>query len=351
LDERRNAMGKEKMTSAIWMGKGEVKIEEWPIPQPGDDEVLIDVSHTGICASDMHIIGDGLPLTVASPPRIIGHEFSGEVEAFGSKVKGYKKGDKVVAHPVGPCGECFHCREGEENLCLNPFSVIRNPQQGSFAEYIVVKAKQVYPLPEKVPLREAALVEPVAIAIHAVDRAEIKTGQTVLVIGGGTIGLLTMQVAKLSGASRVILSEPVLFKRKVAEQVGADRTVDPLTEDLSAVIRDLTAGRGVDICIEAVGSPKAIEQGFGLIRDKGRLVVVGWPPATSTITISPFQIYRRELDIRGSFFSPYSFQRAIQILPRLNLEPVISHCFDLEKISEAIGIMKQQKGIKVLLKP
>ena len=114
-------MGKEKMKSAVWIGKGEVKIEEWPVPQPGDDEVLIDVSHTGICASDMHIIGDGLPLTVAAPPRIIGHEFSGVVEAFGSKVKGYKKGDRVVAHPVGPCGECFFCREGEENLCMGPF--------------------------------------------------------------------------------------------------------------------------------------------------------------------------------------------------------------------------------------
>jgi L-iditol 2-dehydrogenase len=344
-------MSKEKMKSAVWIGKGEVRIEEWPVPQPGDDEVLINVSHTGICASDMHIIADGLPPGIATPPRIIGHEFSGEVEAFGAKVKGYKKGDKVVAHPVGPCGACFFCREGEENLCLNPFSVIRDPQQGSFAEYVVVKAKQVYPIPDSLPLKEAALVEPAAIGLHAVDRAEIKPGQTVLVIGGGTIGLLTMQVARLSGASRIILSEPVSFKREVAEKVGADRTVDPLAEDLPKIVMDLTAGRGVDICFEAVGSPKAIEQGFGLIRDKGRLVIVGWPPATSTITISPYQIYRRELDIRGSFFSPYSFQRAIQILPRLNLGPVISHCFDLGEIRQAFEVMKQQKGIKVLLKP
>ena len=124
-------------------------------------------------------------------------------------------------------------------------------------------------------MREAALVEPVAIAIHAVDRAEIKPGQTVLVIGGGTIGLLTMQVAKHSGASQIILSEPVAFKREVAQKVGADRTVDPMNEDLSKIVKDLTEGRGVDICFEAVGSPKTIEQGFELIRDKGRLVVVG----------------------------------------------------------------------------
>jgi L-iditol 2-dehydrogenase len=344
-------MTKEKMRSAVWVGKGEVRVEEWPVPQPGEDEVLIDVSHTGICASDMHIIGDGLPLSIVSPPKIIGHEFSGVVEAFGTKVKGYRIGDPVVAHPVGPCGECFFCREGEENLCVNPFSVIRDPQQGSFAEYILVKAKQVYHLPEGIPLREAALVEPVAIAVHAVDRAEIRPGQTVLVIGGGTIGQLVMQVARASGAGRMILSEPVAFKREVARKVGADRAVDPMKEDLPQVVKDLTGGRGVDVCLEAVGSPKAIEQGFGLIRDRGRMVIVGWPPSTSTITISPFQIYRRELEIRGSFFSPYSYQRAIQILPRLSLEPVITHCFDLSEVGRAIEVMKSQQGIKVLLKP
>ena len=344
-------MGKKSMKSAVWTGKGVVEVKDWPIPQPGDDEVLIAVSHTGICASDMHIIEGGLPTTVVSPPRIIGHEFSGVVEAFGPQVKGYKKGDKVVAHPVGPCGACFFCREGEENLCTNVFSVIRDPHQGCFAEYVLVKAKQVYHLPEGIPLREAALVEPAAIALHCVDRAEIKPGQTVLVIGGGTIGLLTMQVAKASGAGRTILSEPVAFKREVAQKVGADHVVDPMKEDLPGIVKGLTDGRGVDICIEAVGSPKAIEQAFGLIRDRGRLVIVGWPPATSTITISPYPIYRRELDIRGSFFSPYSYQRAIQILPRLSLQPLITHCFDLSEIRQALDVMKNQKGIKVLLKP
>jgi 2-desacetyl-2-hydroxyethyl bacteriochlorophyllide A dehydrogenase len=273
------------------------------------------------------------------------------VEAFGAKVKGYQAGDPVVAHPVGPCGECFFCREGEENLCSSPFSVIRDPQQGSFAEYVLVKAKQVYRLPEGIPLKEAALVEPVAIAIHAVDQAGIRPGQAVLVIGGGTIGHLVMQVARASGAGLMILSEPVAFKRAAALNAGADRAVDPTKEDLVQVVKDLTGGRGVDVCIEAVGSPKAIEQGFGLIRDRGRMVIVGWPPATSTITISPFQIYRRELDIRGSFFSPYSYNRAMQILPRLKLEPVVTHCFDLSEVGRAIEVMKSQQGIKVLLKP
>ncbi len=344
-------MGKEKMKAAVWVSKGEVQVQDWTIAQPVEDQVLIDVAYTGICASDMHIVEGGLPASVLWPPRIIGHEFSGVVESVGPKVKAYKKGDKVVAHPVGPCGECFHCREGEDNLCTNVFSVIRNPNQGSFAEYVLVRSKQVYHLPEGIPLREAALVEPTAIAIHCVDRAEIKPGQIVLVIGGGTIGLLTMQVAKASGAGLIILSEPVAFKREVALKVGADRVVDPFKEDLPKVVKELTDGRGVDICIEAVGSPKAIEGAFDLIRDRGRLVIVGWPPATSTITISPFPIYRRELEIRGSFFSPYSYQRAIQILPRLSLPPLITHCFDLSEVRQALDVMKQQKGIKVLLKP
>lgn len=200
-------MGKGKMKSAVWVGKGEVKIEERPIPQPEDDEVLVDVSHTGICASDIHIIAGGLPATAVSPPRIIGHEFSGVVVAFGSKVKGFKEGDKVVAHTSGPCGECYFCQEGEENFCTNLFSVIRGPGQGSFAKYTVVKAKQTYHIPEGISLKDAALVEPAAIAVHCVVRAEIKPGQTVMVIGGGPIGLLTMQIARLAGSSKLILSE------------------------------------------------------------------------------------------------------------------------------------------------
>ncbi len=344
-------MGPEKMKSVVWVAKGQVKVDEWPIPKPGDDEVLIDVSHTGICASDIHIIEGGLPPTIITPPRIPGHEFSGVVEAFGSKVKGFQKGDKVVAHPNGPCGECYNCREGEENYCTNLFSTIRGPVQGSFAEYTLVKAKQVYSLPPEVSLREAALVEPAAIAVHCVDRIDMKVGQRVLVIGGGTIGLLTLQMARLAGASHTILSEPVAFKRDLAQKLGAQRVVDPRTEDLAAVVKDCTEGRGVDVCIEAVGLPRAIEQGFPLLRERGKLIILGWPPAESTITISPHRIYRKELEIRGSFFSPYAFQRAIQLLPRLTLEPMISHCFALGEIHQALEVMKKQEGIKVLLKP
>lgn len=344
-------MGTEMMKSAVWIGKGEVKIEEMPVPQPEDDEVLIHVSYTGICASDIHIIEGGLPRTVVTPPRIIGHEFSGVVEGCGWKVKGLQKGDKVVAHPNAPCGACYSCREGEENLCTDVFSVIRGPGQGSFAEYIVVKGRQTYHIPEEISLKDAALVEPTAIALHCVDRAEIRAGQTVVVIGGGPIGLLTMQVARLAGASKLILSEPVAFKRDVAQTLGADIVVDPATQELPKVIQEVTGGLGVDVCIEAVGAPEAIEQGFGLIRDHGRLVIVGWPPSTASITISPFQIYRRELEIRGSFFSPYSFQRAIRILPRLVLQPLVTHCFELTQIDQALEVVKTGRGLKVMLKP
>jgi L-iditol 2-dehydrogenase len=347
----REKMGKNKMKAAVWVAKGEVRIEEWPIPQIQKDEVLIRISHTGICASDIHIIEGALPPTIVTPPRIPGHEFSGVVEALGEEVKGFQPGDAVVAHPNGPCGACYNCREGEENFCTDIFSTIRGPSQGSFAEYVRVKGKQVYRLPPGVSLREAALVEPAAIALHCVDRIELKAGQRVLVIGGGTIGLLTLQMIRLTGASFTILSEPVAFKREIGRKLGADRLVDPRSEDLEAAVKECTEGRGVDVCIEAVGLPKAIEQGFSLLRERGKLIVLGWPPAESTITISPFPIYRKELEIRGSFFSPYSFQRAIQMLPRLSLDPLITHCFDLGEIRQAIETMKEQRGIKILLKP
>jgi 2-desacetyl-2-hydroxyethyl bacteriochlorophyllide A dehydrogenase len=344
-------MRKSSMKCAVWLDKGEIGMEERPIPEVGEDEVLIEVAYSGLCASDLHIIEGDLPPSVLSPPRILGHEFSGTVAATGSQVKDFKEKDRVVAHPNGPCGECFFCRGGEENLCTNVFSVIRGPGQGSFADYIVVKAKQVYHLPETISLKDGALVEPTAVAVHCVDRAAIRPGETVVVMGGGTIGLLTMQIARLAGASLMILSEPVAFKRDVARETGADLVCDPTVEDLEAVVREATNGLGVDVCIEAAGAPSAIEQGFGLIRDRGRLVIVSWPPAESSININPFYIYRRELEIRGSFFSPYSFQRAINILPRLQLEPLVTHCLELNRIDEALEIIKTRKGIKVLMEP
>jgi L-iditol 2-dehydrogenase len=342
-------LDKTTMKAAVWFGKGDIRIEERPLPDPAEDEAVIAVSYTGICGSDISGI-EGSPLA-PPPPLIFGHEFSGVVETLGSHVKGFQKGDRVVAHPTATCGECYNCREGEENFCKNLYFPMLSGAGGSFAEYILVKARQLYHLPPEVHLKEAALVEPAAIALHCMDRAEMKPGARVLIYGGGSIGQLILQMARLSGAGWVVLSEPVASKRTLAQDLGADRVVDPGSEDLAKIVQEATCGLGVDLCIEAAGVPGLIEQGLTLLRERGRLIPLGTPPIGSTITLDPMLIFFRELEIRGSFFSPYSFQRTIQLLPRLNLHSLITHCFDLSEIDQAVETLKTGKGIKVLLKP
>jgi L-iditol 2-dehydrogenase len=339
------------MRCAVWTRVGQVEIQEWPIPEIREDEVLIKVAYTGICASDVHILKGGLPASAIAPPRILGHEFSGTIERIGAGVRGLRVGLSVVAHPNGPCGECFNCRHGEEHYCTAMYSIIRGPGQGSFAEFTTVKAKQVYPLPMSISLEDGALVEPAAIAVHCSTRAELVPGDHVLVIGAGTIGLLVTQMARLTGASQVIVSEPIAWKRQLARQLGADETIDPASEDLAARAKELTAGAGVDVCIEAVGSPRAFEQAIDTVRERGRIILVGWPPMDSTSAIPPFKIYRKELEVRGSFFSPYSFQRAIAMLPRLNVSALRTHVLSLGEIGRALGLLQEGQAVKVLLKP
>jgi len=340
------------MRAIIWEGTNKWKYTEAPIPEIAADEVLVKVAYTGICASDVHIMtGRSGTEALLKPPRIPGHEFSGVVEDVGSLVTGIKKGDRIAPHPESGCGACYYCKEGIDNFCTNKFSTISGPKVGTFCEYTVVKPKQVYHLPDNISLQDGAMVEPTAIAVHCVcDIAKIMPPEKVLVIGAGTIGLLNMLVARLSGATLMIVSDPIGWKRDLAKKLGADIVVDPTKENLAQVCKDATKGLGMDVVIEAVGAPKAIEAAFDLLAYKGRLVIDGWPPP-SKISIDPANFFWKEVEIKGAFFSPYSFQRTIDMLPSLNIKPLETHTFELKDIDKAMKVMEDGTGIKVMLKP
>ena len=334
------------MKAAVWKGKWEFEIEDRPIPRLEEDEVLVAVSYAGICASDVHIIEWGL----FHPPLVLGHECSGTVEAFGSEVKGFQKADKVVIQPQLYCGKCYYCRRGQEHFCNDEYSTTAS-HRGAFAEYIIVKAKQVYRLPADTSLKDAALIEPLAIALHALDQSRMKAGEVILVIGTGPIGLLITQLARLSGAGTILITARSSFKGEFALKMGADRVVDPANDNLERVVNEVTEGRGVDVCFEAVGSSEAIEKGFLVLGKGGRLIIAGLPPLNSSIKINPLQLFTREIEIGSSLLAPYCFQRAVQLAHRLNLEQLITHCFNLSEIDRAMKIMRSGERIKVLLKP
>jgi len=337
-----------KMKSLVWYGKNELKIVEKDIPAINDDKILIKIKYTGICASDLHIMDGWAP--IFKPPQVFGHEFSGIVHKTGEKVRNFKKGERVVAHPWGACGECYYCRNGQENFCENPYILLGAPTGGAFSEYVVVKSKQVYRLPVGLTLKKAALVEPASIAFHSIALANIKIGDNVVVLGGGAIGLLNLQIAKYSGANLVILSEPDESRRKIGEKVGADIVIDPLNSDIKDIVLQVTNGRGADICVEAAGIRQTIELSTELVKNGGTVLQVGWIKEGSEVNINMYAVYRKQIKIQGSFWSPYSFNKTISIIGKLNLDPLITIFNGIDSFIEAIKYAKEKKGIKTVVK-
>ncbi|MFN3698911.1 MAG: alcohol dehydrogenase catalytic domain-containing protein, partial [Dictyoglomus sp.] len=242
------------MLGAFWKD-GRIQLEEVPTPSIEKDEVLIKVLASGICGTDLHVFAGK---AYGKEGIIRGHEFSGKVIAIGEKVKGIKEGDLVAVDPNITCGYCYYCRRGEIHLCEN-LRAIGVDVNGGFAEYCKVPFKQLYSFSSNISPLEAAMMEPVACALHGIEKIGIKLGDSVLIVGGGALGLILMQLAYIHGASKVVVVEPIESKRKVAKELGATYVIDPLKEKVDEIIKDLTQGRGVDVGIEAVGKGDTVK--------------------------------------------------------------------------------------------
>jgi (R,R)-butanediol dehydrogenase/meso-butanediol dehydrogenase/diacetyl reductase/L-iditol 2-dehydrogenase len=243
------------------------------------------------------------------------------------------------------CGGCYYCQNKMEHFCerVTPFV-------GVMAEYGSFKESLVYKLPEDLPLDEGAFLEPLSIAVHTVDIAKVKVGDSVIITGGGPIGLLTLQVAIKAGAAKVLVSEPVAEKRELAKRFGADVTVDPMNEDLLAIANKFTNGRGFNVCIEATGIAPLARQLILLSERCGNIVWAGVYPGNVDLGVPIFYMYSKELSVHSVKLAPYSFPRALEILPKLDLKPMIT-VFPLDDAVKAFEAHKKGKAIKILLKP
>lgn len=341
------------MKAAIRSEAGEIIVQDVPEPEPGPDQIKVKIAYCGICGSELHMfdpefIARRAPMPrppPGSPPRAMGHEASGVISKLGSNVKGFEVGQRVAMNFRSYCGSCYYCRNKMEHYCQ---SVI--PATGSYAEYAVYHKSAVYALPEGVSLEVGALLEPVSVAVHTIDLANIRPGGTVVILGAGPIGLLIQEVALIAGAAKVLVSEPVESRRKMAQQLGATLVVDPIKEDLDAAAKKLTDGRGFDTVIDASGKIAVAKQALSLADNCATVIWAAMYPNGVEVGVPPSFMYTKELTIRGVFVSPYSFPRALNLLSILNLEPLIS-IMPLEKISEAFHQLLAGKGIKVLIKP
>ena len=259
-------------------------------------------------------------------------------------------GDHVAIDPNIYCGECHYCHKGKKQLCTNLFAIGVN-RDGGFADYCYAPQAQCYKMNKDIPLAHGAMAEPLACCIHGIDRANIQVGDTVCVIGGGAIGLLMVQLAKLSGASRVILSEPVALRQEIGLSVGADWAVDPVHESLTDRIRELLGEDGVDVVIECVGNPVATTQAFEAAKRGTTVLLFSVPKPGTTHPLSLEDVFQKELTVVGSIINPDTHQRAVDLINsgRIQLEPLITHRFPVEQVKEAILAQMGSESIKVIV--
>jgi 2-desacetyl-2-hydroxyethyl bacteriochlorophyllide A dehydrogenase len=332
------------MRAGVWEAIGEIGSREWAQPTVEPGEVLVKVAYCGLCGSDPHIIEGVLP--VGAPPQVLGHEVSGTIAEIGAGVRGWSVGTRVAANLYGYCGSCAWCRDGQPNHCRRKFFAAQG-----FAEFAVYRPEQLFELPSDVSLEVGALLEPVATSLHAVDVAELRAGENVLVIGGGPLGLIVAQLARLAGAATVMVSELRPRNRELAVALGADRGLDPGSDDLAAVAATVGARRGFDVVFEVAGAPKAAEAAVELLCTRGRLVIVGVSPPEATISLRPFLLFEKEIVVRGAVAADRTFQRAVALLNRLALEPLISAIEPLDDIARVYEGHRAGEYVKVLLAP
>ncbi len=338
------------MKRAVLVKPKQIVIEDVDIPKPGKGEVLINVKYCGICGSDLHAYHGVHPFI--KPPIVPGHEFSGVISEIGEGVEGLKEGQRVVVEPLITCGKCTNCRLGHYNRCIQ-MKVIGCQVNGAFAEYVSVPAHRVIPLPDEVSFKHGALVEPLAVAVHAVKRAGVIGGSKVVVIGAGPIGLLTAFVAKRFGASEVLITDLSDYKLDVAKKLGIDYTVNARKEDPVKVAKEVFGTEGVDVIFECVGSnPVTINQAIDMARRGARIVVVGVFRGDIPVKIGFIQ--DRELELIGTAVYIFKdFLDAIEIIKRkeINLDLLITKVFPLEEVANAFKYIEENRDttIKVLI--
>ncbi|PYC68085.1 Zn-dependent alcohol dehydrogenase [Micromonospora arborensis] len=334
------------MKAVVYRGARNLGIEDRDPEAPGRGQVRIEVAYTGICGTDLHIYHGDMDARVGDS-AIIGHEMSGRIAAIGEDVTGWNVGQAVTVMPTRPCGRCAACKRGNSHVC-HAMNFLGIDSAGAMQSYWNVPAELVLPLPEELPLDHAALVEPVAVAVHDVRRGNVTADDQVVVVGGGPVGVLIATVARGRGA-RVLLVEPDPFRREVAEGIGID-TVDPRSTDVVALVNDRTDGAGADIAFEVSGSAAGVTTAVDVLTTRGRLVMVAIHPQPREVNLHRF--FWRELELLGArLYQRDDMVEAIRLVAagEIPARQLISRVEPVEAASAAFAALEGGGVMKVLL--
>lgn len=337
------------MKASRFLGNKTFAVTDLPTPHAGPGELVLRNQVCGVCGTDVHIYHGEPGSADVNPPVVLGHEYSGEVVEVGEGVTGFAVGDHVTVDPNIYCGHCAYCQNGKKQLCPS-MEAIGVTRDGGFAQYSRIPASQAFKLEPTVPWEAAAMAEPLACCLHGIDLAGIQVGDKVCVVGGGAIGLLMVQLAKLSGASQIVLSEPNEKRRQVGLQLGANAALDPTRPDSQEAFAQVLDG-GANVVIECVGNVPAVKSAFQFAGKGATVLLFSVPKVDATFDLPLFDVYKKELTIKGSFVNPDTHARAVALINsgKVDFGPIITHRFPLDQLPEAIAMQMSDASIKVVV--
>ena len=337
------------MKASRFLGNKTFAVTDLPTPHAGPGELVLRNQVCGVCGTDVHIYHGEPGSADVNPPVVLGHEYSGEVVEVGEGVTGFAVGDHVTVDPNIYCGHCAYCQNGKKQLCPS-MEAIGVTRDGGFAQYSRIPASQAFKLEPTVPWEAAAMAEPLACCLHGIDLAGIQVGDKVCVVGGGAIGLLMVQLAKLSGASQIVLSEPNEKRRQVGLQLGANAAIDPTRPDAQEAFAQVLDD-GANVIIECVGNVPAVKSAFQFAGKGATVLLFSVPKVDATFDLPLFDVYKKELTIKGSFVNPDTHARAVALINsgKVDFGPIITHRFTLDQLPEAIAMQMSDASIKVVV--
>lgn len=350
------------MKAALWYDTKDIRVETIPEPSLEKDQVKINVSYCGICGSDLHeyLAGpifipaeESHPISKDKAPIVMGHEFAGVVAAVGEEVTDIEVGDRVCVEPIYSCGTCHSCRKGHYNVCEQLGFIGLSGGLGGFSEYSVVPSKMIHKIPDHMTWEQAALVEPTAVAVHAVRQSEMKIGDSIAVIGTGPIGLLVIQAAKAAGASKIMAVEVSPERRDFAKQAGADIIINPLERNPVQAIKEYTDGLGADVAFEVAGIEATINVAIESTRAEGNVVNISIWEKPASIPVNQFILTERKMTSIIAYRN--IFPQVIQLIAngQIKATELITKKISLDQIvSEGFeALTKNKNQIKILVDP
>ncbi len=325
-------------------GVGDLRLHDEPKPTSTEDEALIRVTAVGLCGSDLHWLDEGgIGDARLNKPLVLGHEFAGVIES------GARRGERVAIDPAIPCEQCEFCREGNPNLCAALRFAGHGAQDGALREYITWHTRCLYPLPDALTDADGALLEPLGVALHAVDLGHLKPGMSVGVFGCGPIGLLIVQLARVAGATTIIASDKLMTRLDAARTYGATSTIYAYGGEAHEILA-ITLGRGVDVAFEAAGADAAVEVAIAAAKPGASVILVGIP-ADDRTAFSASVARRKGLTIKLSRRMKHTYPRAISLVENgiVDLRSLITHRFPIADFEKAFAVARKREGLKVIV--